>query len=102
MPGPDAVASAPLSGDAATLYNKDPAPTARLVWMDAFFRNMTRFFAFFVFSILAAILLSLLYHSQLTLSKFGFNFLLVDEWDPVREEFGALVPIYGTLVSSAI
>ena len=70
--------------------------------MDAFFKNLTRFFAFFVFSILAAILISLVYHSQLTLSKFGFEFLFVDEWDPVKEEFGALVPIYGTLVSSAI
>jgi phosphate transport system permease protein len=70
--------------------------------MDAFFKNLTRFFAFFVFSILAAILVSLLIHSQLTISKFGFNFLFVDEWDPVKEEFGALVPIYGTLVSSAI
>lgn len=70
--------------------------------MDAFFRNLTRFFAFFVFSILAAILVSLLYHSQLSLAKFGFDFLFVDEWDPVKEEFGALVPIFGTLVSSAI
>ena len=70
--------------------------------MDACFKNLTRFFAFFVFSILVAILISLAYHSQLTLSKFGFEFLFVDEWDPVKEEFGALVPIYGTLVSSAI
>src|SRR3990170_3321759 len=70
--------------------------------MDAFFRNLTRFFAFFVFSILAAILISLVFHSQLALSKFGFGFLFDPEWNPVTEEFGALVPIYGTLVSSAI
>ena len=70
--------------------------------MDTLFKNLTRFFAFFVLAILVAILLSLVYHSQLTLSKFGFGFLFVDEWDPVKEEFGALVPIYGTLVSSAI
>src|SRR5450830_1576109 len=70
--------------------------------MDSFFKHLTRFFAFFVFSILAAILVSLVFHSQLTLSKFGFNFLFDPEWNPVTEEFGALVPIYGTLVSSAI
>ena len=70
--------------------------------MDAFFKNLTRFFAFFVFSILAAILVSLVFHSQLALSKFGFGFLFDPEWDPVKQEFGALVPIYGTLVSSAI
>jgi phosphate transport system permease protein len=83
-------------------YNQQPKPVQRHVWMDAFFKNLTRFFAFFVFSILAAILISLLVHSQITLAKFGFNFLVDPEWDPVAEEFGALVPIYGTLVSSAI
>ena len=87
---------------AHTAYNLRPKPVQRLVWMDAFFKNLTRFFAFFVFSILAAILISLLVHSQIALSKYGFNFLFDPEWDPVAEEFGALVPIYGTLVSSAI
>jgi phosphate transport system permease protein len=33
---------------------------------------------------------------------FGFEFLWTEEWDPVKEKFGALVPIYGTLVTSAI
>src|SRR5215210_2008681 len=83
-------------------YNQQPTPVQRLVWMDALFKNLTRFFAFFVFSILAAILVSLLVHSQISLSKYGFNFLIDAEWDPVAEQFGALIPIYGTLVSSAI
>src|SRR3982751_4834752 len=83
-------------------YNKAPNLPLGQLWMDAFFKNLSRFFAFFVFSILAAILISLLFHSQLTLSKFRFDFLSNAEWNPVTEEFGALVPIYGTLVSSAI
>src|SRR3954464_2519710 len=83
-------------------YNRSHRPVQRFVWMDAFFRNLTRFFAFFVFSILVAILISLLVHSQSALSKYGFHFLVDPEWDPVAEQFGALVPIYGTLVSSAI
>jgi phosphate transport system permease protein len=103
MPPMDAVLSeAGFQEHSQISNNKQPTPPARLPWMDAFFKNLTRFFAFLVFSILAAILISLIYHSQLTLSKFGFGFLFVDEWDPVKEEFGALVPIYGTLVSSAI
>jgi len=92
----------PFEAAAETHYNKQHPAPGRSAWMDACFKNLTRFFAFFVFSILVAILISLVYHSQLTLSKFGFEFLFVDEWDPVKEEFGALVPIYGTLVSSAI
>lgn len=83
-------------------YNQAPKAVKRLVWMDAFFRNLTRFFAFFVFSILAAILISLVVYSESTISKFGFNFIISAEWDPVAEEFGAFVPIIGTLVSSAI
>src|SRR5205823_2968833 len=85
-----------------TTYNKGPKQVTRQPWMDPFFKNLTRVFAFFVFSILAAILVSLVIHSQLTLSNFGLNFLFDPEWDPVTQEFGALVPIYGTVVSSAI
>ena len=70
--------------------------------MDAFFRNLTRCFAFLVFSLLAAIIVSLLYGSALSMSKLGWDFLWTAEWNPVTEEFGALVPIFGTLVTSAI
>lgn len=70
--------------------------------MDAIFRNLTRFFAFFVFSLLAAILASLALGGALSIQKFGVEFLWSDEWDPVQEKFGALVPIAGTLVTSAI
>ena len=71
-------------------------------WMDVAFRGVTRFFALLVFSLLAAILLSLIWGSSLSLEKFGPSFLWSNEWDPVKEEFGALVPIYGTLVTSLI
>ena len=33
---------------------------------------------------------------------FGWQFLYSTDWDPVTKHFGALVPIYGTLVTSAI
>jgi phosphate transport system permease protein len=70
--------------------------------MDALFRNVTRMFAFLVFSLLAAILVSLAYGGALSMRKFGVEFLWSAEWNPVTEEFGALVPIVGTLVTSAI
>ena len=70
--------------------------------MDAAFRNLTRLAAFLVFSLLAAILVSLLIGSTLSLKAFGAAFLWTEEWDPVQEKFGALVPIVGTLVTSAI
>jgi len=70
--------------------------------MDALFRNVTRFFAFLVFSLLAAIVVSLAIGAAPSIRHFGVDFLWTEEWDPVREEFGALVPIVGTLATSAI
>ena len=36
------------------------------------------------------------------LRAFGLNFLIEERWNPVTEKFGALAPIYGTLVTSGI
>jgi phosphate transport system permease protein len=69
---------------------------------DAAFRNLTRGAAFLVFSLLAAIIVSLVIGGSQSIREFGFGFLWSAEWDPVQEKFGALVPIFGTLVTSAI
>jgi phosphate transport system permease protein len=79
-----------------------PRAALRGRWMDTAFAWLTRAFALLVFSILAAILVSLVLGSSLSLEKFGIHFLWHDAWDPVREDFGALVPIYGTLMTSLI
>jgi phosphate transport system permease protein len=79
-----------------------PPPRGSSPWMDVAFYNITRFFALVVFSLLAAILASLVWGSSLSLEKFGPSFLWSAEWNPVTEEFGALVPIYGTLMTSLI
>jgi phosphate transport system permease protein len=69
---------------------------------DLFFRNTTRFFAFLVFAILAGIVVSLLVGSLPAIKAFGIKFLFSAEWNPVTEQFGALVPIFGTLATSFI
>ncbi len=71
-------------------------------WMDVAFEQLTRLFALLVFSLLAGILVSLLVGSRASLEHFGLGFLWSADWDPVQEKFGALVPITGTLVTSAI
>ena len=71
-------------------------------WHDTAFSNVTRIFSFLVFSLLAAIMFSLVYGSQETLAKYGLSFLWTNEWDPVQAEFGALVPILGTLLTSFV
>ena len=87
---------------AATSRAPEPRRLQAAPWADAGFEWLTRIFAFFVFSLLLAILVSLMIGSSLTLEKYGFSFIWSSEWDPVQEKFGALVPIYGTLVTSLI
>jgi phosphate transport system permease protein len=74
----------------------------RGAFVDRLFAAVTQAFAFVVFALLMAILASLVVGSLPAIRKFGFAFLYTSEWDPVAGSFGALVPIYGTLVSSLI
>ena len=91
------------SADAAVLAGlRGSRPRRSAPWKDVAFEWLTRFFAFLVFSILAAILVSLVIGSQPTLEKYGFSFIWRADWNPVTEEFGAVVPIFGTLVTSLI
>jgi phosphate transport system permease protein len=71
-------------------------------WSDRLFRGTTRFFAYSVLVIVFAILASLVVGAWPALHKFGFGFLGSKQWNPVTEEFGAAVAIFGTLVTSAI
>jgi phosphate transport system permease protein len=50
--------------------------------------------------LLAGIIVSLTISAWPAIKTFGFGFLTSAEWNPPTEEFGALVPIYGTLVTS--
>lgn len=70
--------------------------------LDILFRNVTRLSAFAVLVLLVAIIVSLIIGSLPSIKAFGFQFLTSAEWNPVTDEFGALVPIVGTLVTSAI
>ncbi|HEX7054727.1 MAG TPA: phosphate ABC transporter permease subunit PstC [Burkholderiales bacterium] len=71
-------------------------------WLDTAFEGLTRLFALLVFSLLAALLVALALGSRPSLEKYGVGFLASAEWDPVHEAFGAVVPVYGTLVTSLI
>ncbi|TIU88903.1 MAG: phosphate ABC transporter permease subunit PstC, partial [Mesorhizobium sp.] len=62
----------------------------------------TRLSAILVLVILGGVAISLIAGSWEALSKFGISFLSTESWNPVTENFGALAPIYGTIVTSAI
>jgi len=58
--------------------------------------------AAFVMFILLAAALAMLWGGRLAFETFGWRFFTNTEWDAVGKNFGAAVPIIGTLVSSAI
>src|SRR5216684_1770592 len=70
--------------------------------LDLLFGLATRFFAFLVLLLLAGIIVSLLAGSLPALRAFGPGFLTSPQWNPVTEQFGSLVPIAGTLITSFI
>ena len=52
--------------------------------------------------LLLAILATLTMSAWPAIHKYGFSFLTSTVWDPVQEEYGGLVMIYGTLATSFI
>jgi len=69
---------------------------------DIVFRALTFLFALLVLLILGGVIVALVDGALPALRTFGISFLFSDVWNPVTEKFGALAPIYGTLVTSAI
>ena len=69
---------------------------------DRGFRWLVTAAGMFVLVALAAAALSMLWGGRETFQKFGLGFLWSDAWDPVGQNFGALVPIYGTLITALI
>ena len=74
----------------------------RLRLGDAAFRHITRAAAAAVLVILGGIIVSLVYGAWPALRTFGVGFLFEESWNPVTERFGAIAPIYGTVVTSLI
>ncbi len=70
--------------------------------LDRVFQGATTGSAILVLLVMTGIIVSLFIGGWKALTTFGPKFLVTDAWNPVTEQFGALVPIYGTLVSSLI
>ncbi len=69
---------------------------------EAFFKSVLFFAALIVLVTLGAILLILFVSGQHAFERFGPAFLWTDQWDPVRDLYGAFAPVVGTLASSAV
>jgi phosphate transport system permease protein len=97
--------SPPSISDALTVTTEEPTArnnTNKQAWQDALFRRTTQLFAVLVLILLAAIIVSLAIGAAPAFLKFGLRFIVDTEWNPVTEQFGGFVPIFGTLATSAV
>jgi phosphate transport system permease protein len=70
---------------------------------DVVFSALTFIFALLVLLILGGVIVSLIIGAWPALRTFGFfSFVGTQVWNPVTQQFGALAPIYGTLITSFI
>lgn len=88
---------------AAAEYTRQRELTVRrFALTDSIFHGFTRASAILVLLILGGVAISLVVGSWQAMSTFGVSFLTTESWNPVTEKFGALAPIYGTVVTAAI
>ncbi|HEY5211303.1 MAG TPA: phosphate ABC transporter permease subunit PstC [Stellaceae bacterium] len=69
---------------------------------DLLFRNATRAFAILVLLLLGGVMVALGVGAWPAFAHFGPGFLTSMAWNPVKDEYGALPAIFGTLATSAI
>jgi len=87
---------------APTVARHAPEPAARGQVGDTIFRIATAGGAWLVLALLAGVALAMAWGGRQAFATFGFGFLTSTDWNAVDGKFGALVPIYGTLATSAI
>jgi phosphate transport system permease protein len=74
---------------------------ARKNLLDVAFSSITGLASFSVILVIVGIVYILVSESALSIRKFGvLDFLLSTDWNPVKESFGALTNIYGTVVTT--
>jgi len=97
----------------ASHYDKDemqrsdplgqPPSTRRSApWADTVFSLLAHGAAILTLLLLAGIIVSLVIGAAPAIREYGLSFLWRSEWDPVKDQYGGLVMIYGTLATSAI
>ncbi len=90
------------TGRMAVVPPRKPEKASSAALGDVLFHNLTRAFALIALATLAGIIVSLVWAAWPSLVRYGAAFVWTSEWNPPAERFGALIPIYGTLVTSAI
>ncbi|WP_457636284.1 phosphate ABC transporter permease subunit PstC [Persephonella sp.] len=71
----------------------------KLPLKDIFFGIISFSASFLVLTLIFSVIVVLYKESSLAIHKFGIiNFIFTEEWDPVKQVFGAAAPLFGTVV----
>ena len=81
---------------------RPPAPRRSAPWADTVFSLMAHFAAILTLALLAGIIASLVIGAAPAIREYGLSFLWRSDWDPVKNSYGGLVMIYGTVMTSLI
>ena len=71
-------------------------------WADRLFAALARGAALLTLALLLGVLVSLVIGAWPAIAQYGLGFLTSTAWDPVQNEYGGLVMVYGTLATSLI
>jgi len=74
----------------------------RFAFQDRLFAGVTFTFAALVLLTMAGLLVSLLIEAWPALREYGVGFLFGTTWSPADDVYGAVISIYGTVITSAI
>ena len=91
-----------MSNEATRENLTDKNSKRSTVAADKFYRIGLTACAALILVILIAMVAVMTQNSWLSIREFGFGFLFGQTWDPVKNQFGALPFIYGTIVSSIL
>ena len=90
-----------MAPDQAHLYRlRNRPPSEKLV--DLGFRNIAIVLASVVAIVLFSILIVVFRGSLESMGRYGLEFLVTSNWNPVDDEYGAGAAIYGTLITSLL
>ena len=88
--------------DRADPMGRPPARHRAAPWADAMFSFLAHAAAILTLAVLLGILASLFIGATPAIKEYGLSFLWRTDWDPVKNSYGGLVMIYGTLATSFI
>lgn len=96
--------SAASSAGAPAQTNRPPSrkPLLSNSVADSIFAALARGAALLTLALLLAIMASLFVGAWPAIREYGISFFFHSEWDPVQDQYGGLVMIYGTLATSFI